>query len=180
MEVLDSQTMWEDPTFRARFSEETQAKGAPDRLLAFTTDKLLHQLSVAQKAAVDGTHRITPKQFSQTFLMMMKMGDKWLPSVLGLLPSHESEAYSLYMKMIIHTMESKGLGFKLTSILSDFEVGIQQAIQECFPGVEIRGCRSICVCFCICELHCFVVLLVCICLPHCSCKMDGQNLNRKV
>ena len=104
VKVLDSNEMWEDPTFRARFSEEIQAKGPPPRAMLFTADKLLEQLTVSEKWAMDGTHRVSPQHFSQMFLTMMKVGEKWLPAVLGLLPDHEGESYALYVKMILHSL----------------------------------------------------------------------------
>ena len=41
----------------------------------------------------------------------------------------------------MYTLEKKGLNVQVTSVMADFEVGIQTAIQTCLPGVEIRGCR---------------------------------------
>ena len=143
VKVLDSNEMWEDPTFRARFSEEIQAKGPPPRAMLFTADKLLEQLTVSEKWAFDGTHRVCPQHFSQMFLTMMNVGEKWLPAVLGLLPDHEGESYALYIKMILHSLAQRGLHHRVSSVLSDFELGIQKAISECLPGVEIRGCRLV-------------------------------------
>ena len=120
VKILDSNEMWQDPDFRARFSEEYQSAGPPPRALLFTTDELLTQLAVSLKWSVDGTHRIAPRQFSQLFITMMKVGDKWLPSVLGLLANHEASTYQLYIEMIKYTLDKMGLQVKVESVMSDF------------------------------------------------------------
>ena len=43
--------------------------------------------------------------------------------------------------MIKYTIEKKGWDINLTSILSDYEIEIQQAASETFPGVHLKGCR---------------------------------------
>ena len=49
------------------------------------------------RLSVDGTHRVTPKQFSQVFIMMAKVSEKWIPGVYGLLPTHNQESYRLVL-----------------------------------------------------------------------------------
>ena len=168
VKLLDSNEMWEDPEFRnrfvilfelvwfqsfpttgtpsyscsfVRFSQEFQAKGAPARTMLFTTEDLLNQLALASKWSVDGTHRVAPQHFSQLFITMMKVNEKWVPAVHGLLPDHEKNSYRLQFEMIKYAMNKRALQNNIKSIMSDFELGIQTAAQEAFPGVEIRGCR---------------------------------------
>ena len=93
VKLLDSNEMWQDPEFRQQFSEEFQNKGVPERAMLFTTDKLLEQMSIVTRWSVDGTHRVTPKHFSQLFIAMMKVSEKWIPGVYELLPSHKKESY---------------------------------------------------------------------------------------
>ena len=102
---------------------------------------MLEQLANSAKWSQDGTHRISPGQFSQVFITMMKVGEKWLPAIKGLLPDHTERSYRLQNEMIKHTIERSGLQLKVSSIMSDYEVGIQKAVQEVFPMAEIRGCR---------------------------------------
>ena len=72
---------------------------------------------------------------------MMKVGDKWLPALKGLLPDHTSESYRLYCEMIKFEMKNQMLNYKCKSIIADFEVGIQMSIDKVFPDIEIRGGR---------------------------------------
>ena len=109
--------------------------------MLFTTEDLLQQLALASKWSVDGTHRVAPKHFSQLFITMMKVNEKWVPAVNGLLPDHEKDSYFLNVKMTKYAMEKRGLHIKIQSIMSDFEVGIQTAAQEAFPGVVLKGCK---------------------------------------
>ena len=124
-----------------RFSQDFQAKGTPARAMLFTTEDLLKQLALASKWSVDGTHRVAPQHFSQLFITMMRVNEKWIPAVHGLLPDHEKNSYRLQFEMIKNAMEKRGLHNNIKSIMSDFELGIQTSAQEAFPGVEIRGCR---------------------------------------
>ena len=71
----------------------------------------------------------------------MKVGDKWLPALKGLLPDHTSESYRLYCEMIKFEMKKQMLNYKCKLIIADFEVGIQKSIDKVFPDSEIRGCR---------------------------------------
>jgi hypothetical protein len=45
------------------------------------------------------------------------------------------------MEMVKHAMSRQGLQYRVESIGCDFEVAIQAAIEEAFPGVDIRGCK---------------------------------------
>ena len=47
----------------------------------------------------------------------------------------------LFHEMIKYAMAKKGLQYRVESIGCDFETAIQAAIEEAFPGVEIRGSR---------------------------------------
>ena len=140
IEVLDSLKMWQDEEFRKNIDNDFSLDDPP-RVLLLTTPKMLEQLANSAKWSQDGTHRISPGQFAQVFITMMKVGEKWLPAVKGLLPDHTERSYRLQNKMIKHAIEKLGLQIKVSSIMSDYEVGIQKALQEVFPMAEIRGCR---------------------------------------
>ena len=73
---------------------------------------------------------------------MMKVNEKWVPAVHGLLPYHEKNSSRLQFEMIKHAMDKRGLQNHIKSIMSDFELGIQTAAQEAFPGVEIMKKNS--------------------------------------
>ena len=57
-------------------------------VLLLTTPKMLEQLANSAKWSQDGTHRISPGQFSQVFITTMKVGEKQLNAIKGLLPDH--------------------------------------------------------------------------------------------
>ena len=102
-----------------RFSERFQAKGNPARTMLFTTQELLHQLALASKWSVDGTHRVSPKHYSQLFITMMRVNDKWVPAVNGLLPDHEKDTYCLQFEMIKFSIEKSNYLNNVKSIMSD-------------------------------------------------------------
>ena len=52
----------------------------------------------------------------------MKVGDKWLPALKGLLPDHTSYSYRLYCEMIKLEMENKMLNHKCKSIIAVYMV----------------------------------------------------------
>ena len=71
---------------------------------------------------------------------MMKVGEKWLPAINRLLPHHTERSYRLQNEMIKHAIEKSGLRLKVSSIMSDYEVGIKKALEEVFPVTNIHGC----------------------------------------
>ena len=105
------------------------------------TEKCHWHHSVPILKLQDGTHRIAPGQFEQVFITMFKFGDKWIPGVKSLLPSHTEASYRLQNEMIKHTIAKMGLEIKMKTLMSDFETAIQTAAQKAFPLVEMRGCR---------------------------------------
>ena len=89
----------------------------------------------------DGTHRVSPGEFKQLFITMMKCGEKWVPAVKGLLPDHTEKSYRLQNRMIKQEIKRRGLEIKMETLMSDFEKGIQAAAEAVFPGVVLKGCR---------------------------------------
>ena len=61
-----------------------------------------------------------------------------IPCVYGLLPNKEM---ATYLKMFSIIKEHLGDCSKLSTIISDFERAVFQAVYRVFPGIEQRGCR---------------------------------------
>ena len=66
--------------------------------------------------SVDGTHRVTPKHFSQLFKAMMKVSEKWIPGVYGLLPSHDKDSYRCYLSCTWYCNECEIVSHALTRV----------------------------------------------------------------
>ena len=71
----------------------------------------------------------------------MKVGERWVPAVYGLLPEHTEKTYRLHNELIKNAIKNMGLQIKIKSIMTDYEVGIQKAAEDSFPEVKLRGCR---------------------------------------
>ena len=85
---------------------------------------------------VDGTFKISPRLFSQVYIIMTQKFRGVIPVLYALLPNKQRVTYSRLFTMIKEcepTVNPK-------SIICDFEIAAFLAIKENFPHVEVKGC----------------------------------------
>ena len=92
VKYLDSNELWEDEEFRAKFD----SVNVQERVILLTTESLFDSLKLVTKASVDGTFRIAPAYWYQIFILEAQIGDKWIPVIFGLLPNKEKISYRLF------------------------------------------------------------------------------------
>ena len=76
------------------------------------------------KCSIDGTSKIAPRFWKQTFSLMIKVGGIWIPVAFGLLPDKMEESYRVFHHMLRRKVEMEGITITLKSILMDFEINI--------------------------------------------------------
>ena len=70
---------------------------------------------------------------------MVKVKHSWIPAIWGWLPDKTEESYKVFFLLVQDKLNEMDLSFKLTSIISDFELNIMKAIDDILD-VDILGC----------------------------------------
>ena len=111
----------------------------PKRVLAFSSQKLLRQLSRNLKSSVDGTFKSSSKLWRQQFIWMIKDNGYWVPVVFGWLPDKTETSYKVFFSLVEEKLKELGLGLKVKSVLCDFEINIMKSI-DVMLQCPILGC----------------------------------------
>ena len=111
----------------------------PKRVLAFSSEKLIRQLSRNLKSSVDGTFKSSCTLWRQLFIWMVKDNGYWFPVVFGWLPDKSEISYKVFFLMVKQKLKEFGLELKVKSILCDYELNIMKSI-DMFLELDIDGC----------------------------------------
>ena len=111
-----------------------------DKLFIFGTDNNMKLLCESHKIHVDGTFQTCPNIFYQIFTIhAMKFG-KMFPLIFAFLPNKTTQTYQRLFDLIKEKAENLQLQLQPTTILSDFELAIRQAVHLSFPLTNFQGC----------------------------------------
>lgn len=105
------------------------------------TDSNLHLLSTADTIFMDGTFKISPRQFVQLFTLHIIHMGFFVPLVYGLLKDKSAETYYHMFAHIRRKMAELNLILNPVSLMLDFESGIQPCLRQHFPTATIKGCN---------------------------------------
>ena len=104
--------------------EETVVKGDQvlddgRRVVLFTTNDHLKHLAKSQQVLADGTFRITPKLWTQTFIISAQVTlGVFIPVVFVLLPDKKRDSYDAMFSMLAECLESRDLQLSATYFMS--------------------------------------------------------------
>lgn len=107
-----------------------------NRIIIFGRETWLQHLQLSQNWFADGTFSISPRLFSQVYVVMAKKLGGVHPIFYALLPNKQRRTY-VQMFEAIKTLVPN---LNPLSISCDFEQAAIVAMQDCFPGVTIKGC----------------------------------------
>ena len=111
------------------------------RVILLTTNDLLEILAKAPQILGDGTFRITPTQWYQTFIISVQVSSGvFVPVCFALLPDKRRESYDAMFTMLKEALESRQLELSATFFMSDFECAIRDSFVMHFPEIEPKGC----------------------------------------
>ena len=119
--------------------EDVEGRDLPKRILAFSSKKLIRQLSRNLKSSVDGTFKSSCSLWKQQFIWMVKDTGYWVPVVFGWLPDKSGTSYKVFFHMVQEKMRELGLELKVKSVLSDFELNILKSV-DMMLQCPILGC----------------------------------------
>ena len=111
------------------------------RVLLFTTDAHLKILARAFQILGDGTFRITPALWCQTFIISAEVTTGvFVPVVFALLPDKKRESYDAMFGLLREALETLGKELSASFFMSDFEIAIRESFLGTFQGIEAKGC----------------------------------------
>ena len=123
------------------FDDAGTSQDPKPRMLGFATHRNMEILLGERPVFMDGTFRVVPSQFSQLYTLHAKYMGQMFPLVYFLLADKEKETYTRVFDLIKTYAASKGLVFSPPRFHIDYEVAMILAIEESFPGVEVKGCN---------------------------------------
>ena len=117
----------------------------------------LRRLASAQQLLIDGTFRITPNLWYQTFIINAQVtSDVFIPVVFALLPDKKRESYDAFFSALRDRLDHHGLQLSARYLMSgnhsvnlskhlfltflDFEAAIRDSCISHIPEIEPKGC----------------------------------------
>lgn len=111
------------------------------RVILFTTNEHLKILARAHQILGDGTFRITPGLWCQTFIISAEVSSGvFVPVCFCLLPNKKKESYETMFSLLKEALETLGKELSAAYFMSDFELAIRNAFTGTFQGIEAKGC----------------------------------------
>ena len=111
------------------------------RVILFSTNDLLEILAKAPQILGDGTFRITPTQWYQTFIVSVQVSaGVFVPVCFALLPDKKRESYDAMFTLLKEALDARQLEPSATFFMSDFECAIRDSFVMHFPEIEPKGC----------------------------------------
>lgn len=107
-----------------------------NRILIFSTAHHLDFLKASDLWLVDGTFKSAPALFLQLFVIHGQRNNVTFPLVYCLLPN---KTQATYIRMLT-ALKDLVPDLNPTTIMSDFERATLNAMEECFPEAERKGC----------------------------------------
>jgi hypothetical protein len=114
------------------------------RVLLFSSDESLQVLSRARTILADGTFRITPFLWYQTFILSAEFRENsFVPVAFGLLPDKKRRSYDDFFTLVKQALEHPSRNLRLSAewLMSDFEHNIRASWTDIFPEVQPKGCH---------------------------------------
>jgi hypothetical protein len=122
---------------------DSGSSDGPNRIAIFATNAALQLLSLCFLLFVDGTFFVTPLLFYQLLSIHCLHQGKYFPAVFALVPNKEKATSQRVFHMLASALAARGFWVPndpWTTFVSDFEVGLQVALSECFGSAASRGC----------------------------------------
>ena len=109
-----------------------------DRIIAFSTEEMLHLLSRNRHWMADGTFKVSPALFFQIFTIhaIIDDGKTVLPAVYCLMTSKRQDMYNI----LFARLKAKSPQLNPLTCVMDFEAAAHAALRAAFPAVQVQGC----------------------------------------
>ena len=106
------------------------------RSFLFATEDNLNLLQSSTNIVIDGTFKTSPNLFTQLLTVHALYDNGWrIPSAYGLLPGKTEILYTNLLEQL-----DEAADFCPDTVLTDFEMGLRNAVRNVWPGTTLRGC----------------------------------------
>lgn len=121
--------------------EEAEERRRRKRILIFGTRDCLRKLCASDTWLLDGTFKVSPTLFTQLFTIHGTFRGAAFPFVYALLPNKEQASYTTVLEVVLDKCKAARIRSPdPNTVVSDFEVGIINAVTTVFPDAELRLC----------------------------------------
>lgn len=112
-----------------------------ERVMVFAFETGLQLLGDAESWFMDVTHYTVPKQFSQSFVIRVPLGQSYIPVMYAFLPSKLQATYEECLTGILDACLQKNLRPSQTTVVENYETGIHNAVRSTVDqNIHIHGC----------------------------------------
>jgi hypothetical protein len=92
------------------------------------------------KIYMDGTFKTSSTSFYQVYIIHGEFNNQSFPLIFCFLSSKTEEAYTNVFNLIKSSLASLSVEFSPSVIQIDFEVAAFNAVRNCFPNAQVKGC----------------------------------------
>ena len=146
---LPEQYCWTDQTNPEWFLLKDTGKDDPERILAFSTKKMIKHFAKTKRTPGDGTFASVPKNsFFQLYSLHAQIAENTMaPAIFFLLPNKKMKTYERAFTIVKIAVEEEQETWSPNEIrvsekdfLLDFEQGAIKALKKVFPNCKISLC----------------------------------------
>ncbi|KAK3913903.1 FLYWCH-type zinc finger-containing protein 1 [Frankliniella fusca] len=121
--------------------EEAEERRRRNRIIIFSTRDCLRKLCTSDTWLLDGTFKVSPGLFTQLFTIHGIFRGAAFPFVYALLPNKEQVSYTTVLEVVLDKCRAARIPEpEPTTVVSDFELGIINAVATVFPDADLRLC----------------------------------------
>jgi hypothetical protein len=118
-------------------AEEEEEEDDNDRLLIFCTDTMIQVLQNAEEWMIDATFKIVPRLFYQILIVHAIHHGHVIPCAYVIMPNKTQTTYERVFQVLSDSVGDNG---SPRICITDFELGLQSAIRNTWPNVQLQGC----------------------------------------
>ena len=112
------------------------------KIVVFSTKEHVKILCRCRTVSGDGTFKITPSLWYQTFILAGEVvPEVWVPLIYAILPDKQKTSYEAMFEILLEAVEAQNLALSAEWFLSDYEDNIRNSFAVYFPKTQIKGCQ---------------------------------------
>ena len=116
-------------------------RNADNRILVFASPSALRLLAAAETWFIDGNFAMTPRGFSQLYVIRVALGSTAVSVVYALLQNKSQQCHTDFFQAVMDYCAEKELFPSPATVMCDFEKAVIRAVEIVLGAdVKIQGC----------------------------------------
>lgn len=116
--------------------DDDYAEQVEQRFIIFGTNTMIQIMKNASEWMTDATFKICPTLFFQVLVVHAIFHGHVFPCMYVIMPDKDQQTYEQIFAVVKDLID----GVAPTTVIADFELGLQNALTSTWPNAEIRGC----------------------------------------